>query len=755
MDLNCRFRIGRLVVDPSARRVSCDGREVALQPKVFDLLGYLARHAGQAVSQAELLEAVWGRSVASDTVVTVAVRKLRQVLETTAELPDAITTLRGVGYRLDAPIEWLSEAETVSASGARATRWRATVVIVLLVGLAVAWQFLFQPVQSMPRIALLDTDNATGNAELDWARAGTTALMVELLQRRGVDVVTAQQLQQLRDAVTGEVDSLEAATRMVGVDRVYVPRLMPTTDGFRLEVTDLAARDATTMALAGSDPAGLSLAMAGLMADQLRAPLPAPPGAGRLADRFLNEAYARAFHYRISGNLQASRELFELVQREAPDDHWARYQLAVTLQQMGLPAETDALLGTLAKTELNDPSLTATVHLTIGNQLWLAGDIDAAQERYLAAEGIYLAIGQRDGLVLVLGSLANVARARSDYERSEAYLLEVLAIAREQGNRVFEARALHNLGSVYGMADRHSESLQVLNQAYAIRTELGLRGQAAGTLGVIGGLLLSESRLAEAVALLEQVLEIHRETGDRRNQGIVLADLVNAADQQGDYHRAHALAVEAATLARLLNDASGMAYTAFLVGRSLHTLGDWLAAEQQYQLATAEWARMGNRHAELDTLVGRIRLALDRERFEDADTLLGQLGAGAAAFGDARLIRSHQGLVMRSRIAQGYLDDVGADIDRLFEGLTDHASKRGELAVELAEALHRADPNHELMARLMTTVTDWAPRSYRAARLNWLTAADQHDCRHAENALRQLRGNHWYHNLPSSPACSP
>jgi len=93
----------KLVVGPTTldliRRQVDDGRgQVPLADREFLLLQELMRHAGRSVSKERLLSSVWGYHFdPGSNVVDVYVRRLRAKLG-----PDAITTIRGVGYRFDA-----------------------------------------------------------------------------------------------------------------------------------------------------------------------------------------------------------------------------------------------------------------------------------------------------------------------------------------------------------------------------------------------------------------------------------------------------------------------------------------------------------------------------------------------------------------------------------------------------------------------------------------------------------------------------
>jgi two-component system, OmpR family, response regulator ResD len=89
-----------LRIEPAARAVVVDGREIALSAREFDLLLFLAQHPGQVFSRDRLMELVWQLSDYTDSsTVTVHVRRLRAKLEPDPEHPRFIQTVWGVGYR--------------------------------------------------------------------------------------------------------------------------------------------------------------------------------------------------------------------------------------------------------------------------------------------------------------------------------------------------------------------------------------------------------------------------------------------------------------------------------------------------------------------------------------------------------------------------------------------------------------------------------------------------------------------------------
>jgi DNA-binding response OmpR family regulator len=90
-----------LTVDRARRRATLHGDALALRPKEFDLLYFLASHPDVVHSRDALLRRVWGYDFPIDTrTVDVHVRWLRQKIERDPSNPVRLQTVRGVGYRL-------------------------------------------------------------------------------------------------------------------------------------------------------------------------------------------------------------------------------------------------------------------------------------------------------------------------------------------------------------------------------------------------------------------------------------------------------------------------------------------------------------------------------------------------------------------------------------------------------------------------------------------------------------------------------
>ncbi len=93
-----RLSFDALVIDQTRREVTLDGSPLALKPKEYELLLFLAQHRGQMLSREFILERVWGWDFTGDSrTVDVHVRWLRQKIEPDASSPQRIVTVRGGG----------------------------------------------------------------------------------------------------------------------------------------------------------------------------------------------------------------------------------------------------------------------------------------------------------------------------------------------------------------------------------------------------------------------------------------------------------------------------------------------------------------------------------------------------------------------------------------------------------------------------------------------------------------------------------
>lgn len=94
---------GNLRLDPATAAVSKDGREIALSALEYRLLLHFMQRKGQLVTRENLRDALWDSAgeYVSDNAINVYMRRLRERVEDDPAHPTVLTTVRGLGYRLE------------------------------------------------------------------------------------------------------------------------------------------------------------------------------------------------------------------------------------------------------------------------------------------------------------------------------------------------------------------------------------------------------------------------------------------------------------------------------------------------------------------------------------------------------------------------------------------------------------------------------------------------------------------------------
>ncbi|MFL5296937.1 MAG: winged helix-turn-helix domain-containing protein [Phenylobacterium sp.] len=114
------FRLGAMLVSPSACRIRADGDEHRIEPRVMQVLVVLAREAGRTVTRDELIDTCWDGRIVSDDAVTRVIAQVRALGRSHDPAPFVLETVPKVGFRLiasDAP----PPAEAMPAAAPQST----------------------------------------------------------------------------------------------------------------------------------------------------------------------------------------------------------------------------------------------------------------------------------------------------------------------------------------------------------------------------------------------------------------------------------------------------------------------------------------------------------------------------------------------------------------------------------------------------------------------------------------------------------
>ena len=98
------INVGEVALDPDRHEVTLRGDQVRLPLREFEVLELLMVNAGRVVTRDTLIDRVWGGDYVGDTkTLDVHIKRLRAKLEDDPGAPARITTIRGLGYRFEAP----------------------------------------------------------------------------------------------------------------------------------------------------------------------------------------------------------------------------------------------------------------------------------------------------------------------------------------------------------------------------------------------------------------------------------------------------------------------------------------------------------------------------------------------------------------------------------------------------------------------------------------------------------------------------
>ncbi len=172
-----RFEFGEHFLDVERHELRRRGEQVAVEPQVFDLLVYLLRNRSRVVSRDDLIAAVWGGRIVSDSAVTTRLNAARRAVGDSGAAQTVIRTVARKGVRFIAEVqEHLASAQLQSAASASPT--------------AVD----LEPVPPFVKAAILVLPfrNATGDPKQEYFTDAVTAdLTVDLSRMRDIVVISA------------------------------------------------------------------------------------------------------------------------------------------------------------------------------------------------------------------------------------------------------------------------------------------------------------------------------------------------------------------------------------------------------------------------------------------------------------------------------------------------------------------------------------------------------------------------------------
>jgi DNA-binding winged helix-turn-helix (wHTH) protein/tetratricopeptide (TPR) repeat protein len=582
---NLLVRAGACEIDLGAREVRVAGRPQPIEPRVFELLAYLAKRPDRVVTRQELLEGVWPGQRVSGAALARAVMKARQAM---CEGRDSslIRTVPRIGYRFVGD----PGPAPQPASGAL-----------------------------LCRVAVLPFDNDTGDASLDWVCLGLMSLVDGAIGREpGLSTVAISALLTALDGAraTGAdpVTSVRAATGAGLVVRGRVTHPAPDYC-LTLECTGVGAVEVNAATPGELGPLG-----ARALADLLRPGTDRPPAVSHEANPLATTAFARALQAQARQRYGQAVNLLRMAEMLSPGSTPVRLELLRALCGMAdlaaarsiarsLLAEAqrrrDGLLAARVHTalarahmyaqafdlaidhleqslywlgEAGPPEEVARAHLMRAQTAQFTGDHAACE---LALDRMGISCEQSGNRLLAISRctmLASVARASGERERAAELTVQVVHDARELHSMQDMVTASSNACADFVLLGRWSEAAAYAEQAFAAAVQSKSRicvcmavcngswgymvlGVPAAAQRLVQALppdedlsslerlwatssrsheAASAGRHAEAIGFFTQALRLLRATGNRLNESDVLPWLLRSLVHCGRLDEAEA-----------------------------------------------------------------------------------------------------------------------------------------------------------------------------------------------------------------------
>jgi TolB-like protein/DNA-binding winged helix-turn-helix (wHTH) protein/Tfp pilus assembly protein PilF len=563
-----------------------NGDRVPLAPKAFDLLAYLVKHAGQLVTQDQILEALWSETYVNPEVLRKYILEIRRALGDRPDNPEFIETVPKRGYRFIAPVLEESAAEPLVAatssaieesateentrsigalleeksSSGRYRVWKLAVLPVLAVLAAAAiagqhfWVARNRVNASSARntsIAVLPFADMSAAKDQEYFSDGLAEQLInDLAKVSGLKVVGRSSAFQfkgrnedLREVgrKLGVANILEGSVRHDGNHVRITAELIKTDDGFQLwsQTYDREIKDIFTVQdeIALSATEALQLKLMGANGQ----PFVANP---RSTNPEAYQAYLQAEYFSERGEseedlgkaLDYTDKAIKLDEKYAPA--WAlRSSVQNTMAEVALTDTTEGFRNARDDAERAialDPTLASAYLALARTQIFYDWDWDAADTSLAKAAalepGSVEIFRVRSHLSLILG---NLDQAITLYEQAVA--LDPL-----------RANSHLNLGQLLYLSGRYDEAQAALQKA------LDLNPQAAYVHVILGQILIAERKPQQALVEVEkepsewgkltgEVLAYHA-LGRERDSNTALAGLIARHGTYAAYQIAQAYA---------------------------------------------------------------------------------------------------------------------------------------------------------------------------------------------------------------------
>ena len=656
------YRFAGCELDVAARELRRDGAQVAVQPKVHELIAYLVEHRDRAVDKAEIQDAIWPGVIVTETSLTQAIRKARIAVGDEANLQTVIRTVHGHGYRFVAELdpdphpgmqgtppapavppdqvpedtaapgpihpETATPAPSQAAIGQhpaesgpdparthqRRVGWPAAAAALIVLGF-VAWWLWPRPDPATVRLAVLPVENATGDPSLDWVEIGLMGLASSLVESAGqMAVVDDSDL--LRYSRSGALDGaelgalLEPLGQAFGANRALRVRVERNAGllrvSYELADADGGLRKGTSV---GEDVTVLMRGVVQEVVSRSGGPRRLPVTTTLVSDDpFVNEAFARGLALLLEGRCGEARPMFAAATSQAPALFEPRHHSADCARILGEWREAEELFNVLlAEMARGGPSRSlARSQMGLGVVYNRTGRLDEAGVLYGQALQTAEAVGDHDLIAHVLLNQAILAKSRSDFDAASRLLQRARDEYAAAGRDIIPGHLYSGLANNAMETGALDEADRWLDQALESFRAMGDRRNEAMMVNNRGFLRRLQGRLDEAEALHLESARIREELGDVVGVGRVHNMLAVVYNERGKFTEAISAGSVALRSAEQAADKLYIATAHAQLGDSNLGLGRLDEAQRHYEAVRLMFVELGDR---VRTLESELKLA--------------------------------------------------------------------------------------------------------------------------------------------------
>jgi DNA-binding winged helix-turn-helix (wHTH) protein/tetratricopeptide (TPR) repeat protein len=716
------YEFGDCILDADRRELRASGKRVTTQPKVFDLLLYLVRNRHRAIDKDELQDAIWPRSIVTETALTRAVMKARRAVSDDAEKQAVIRTVHGHGYRFVAELQGPAEPEPPTEASAEqiattAPGWRSyrpvVIAAVAILAIATTWWYLSPPSFGGPvRIAVLPVDNATGDKELDWTRTGLMALMGRMLEDKGVATVGSRSVTRLagdrsvEELISGDSDTREILRKTAAATHLLGARLELEGGLYRLSWSISSGTERPQRrTVVGQEPAVLVKQVADTIATLILRGAPPPERMSFISDDdFINETYARAMSLEFEGRYEEAQRMFQVIIDQEPQSFWPRYEYALCarnlrdfdtaeriLRDLEVQITANAELKRLAAVknalgilymrlnrndearseleavvqiagEVSEPRHAAIAHQNLGLVAKNRGDLNIAYDHMRQSLAIYQELDISTLPGTLQNNMSGVLIQLGDLEQAESYSQGAVEYFRLTGENLFESYALSRLSTIYRRLGALDEAEETQLGAKAIREKLGDRSGIAGSLINLSAIVAARGDLTRSLQFAREAYDIGIEIDDQAVTSGALQRLAKAEMLLGNAEEAAENYAAAEAISRTIGDRIGEHDSRYGIARAWIRLRDFDGADA-IAAELLQFARdndMERREAGAIALQAEIRMA--KQEWQEAITLLEQALAISDRIGDRAVADSSHVHLAEALFEVGETDQARAHV---------------------------------------------------------------------------------------------